>query len=259
MRLEQVGAAEGHGYSEAEWNARVELAACYHVFEMFGWVELIYNHITVKVPGTEDEFLINPFGLTYDEVTPGNLLRINLAGEKLEDSPYPVNPAGFVIHSAIHGARKDAKCVAHTHTTAGLAIASTVGGLEMSNFYAAQLYGEIAYHDFEGISDDPEECGRMVQALGDRPALILRNHGLLSCGETVAEAFYTLWRLERSCQIQMATAAIGKPLMIADAVCEKSTAQIKTFDPEGQGAQRIFDAMRRRAARSRPDLDWLAA
>jgi ribulose-5-phosphate 4-epimerase/fuculose-1-phosphate aldolase len=179
-----------------EWAARVELAACYRVFAMLGWTEMIYNHITVRLPasvaGSEKQFLINPFGLHYSEVTASNLLKIDVHGKKLDDNPWPVNPAGFTMHAAIHEACGRAHCVMHTHTTAGIAVACTQGGLAQNNFYSAQLHDMVAYHDFEGITIHADEAPRLLASMGHKPLLILRNHGLLACGETLPLAFVRL-------------------------------------------------------------------
>ncbi|HVC10832.1 MAG TPA: class II aldolase/adducin family protein, partial [Burkholderiales bacterium] len=167
------------GMAGEEWQARLELAACYRAFDWLGWTELIYNHITARVPGPERHYLINPYGLWYNEVTATNLVKVNLAGEAVDGSRYPVNRAGFVIHSAVHAAREDAHCIIHTHTTAGSAVASKKDGLRYDNFYGATLYGQVAYHDFEGVTTDLAEQPRLVASLGAKPVLILRNHGLL--------------------------------------------------------------------------------
>ena len=167
------------GMQAAEWELRLELAACYRAFDWMGWSELIYNHITARVPGPARHYLINPYGLWYSEVTASNLVKVNLAGEAVDGSKYPVNRAGFIIHSAIHGAREDAHCVIHTHSTAGSAVACKKEGLRFDNFYSAVLYGEVAYHEFEGVTTDPAEQPRLVASLGKKAVLILRNHGLL--------------------------------------------------------------------------------
>jgi ribulose-5-phosphate 4-epimerase/fuculose-1-phosphate aldolase len=195
--------------SELEWNARVELAACYRLFDRLGWHELIYNHITVRVPGTTDQFLINPFGLMYREVKASNLVKLDLAGNKLDDSPYEVNPAGFVVHSAVHAVRHDVHCVMHTHTTAGQAVACQEQGLVPFSFNATFFTDRIAYHEFEGITLDTEECGRLAASLGDRNLMILRNHGLLACGRTVADAFADMYQLQRACEVQIAAQSGG--------------------------------------------------
>src|SRR4026209_1519362 len=163
--------------SEAERAARVQLAACYRIFNHLGWVEMIFNHITLRVPGPEKLFLINPFGLHYSEITASSLLLIDIEGNPVRETKYPVNRAGFVIHSAIHASVPEAHCVMHTHTTTGMAVACQKDGLSPTNFYAAQLHGGIAYHDFEGITVEEGEKTRLVASIGARRAVILRNHG----------------------------------------------------------------------------------
>ena len=189
-----------------EQTARVQLAALYRVFNLLGWTEMIYNHITLRLPasvsGERKEFLINPFGLHYSEVTASNLVKINLQGEVLDGSQHPVNPAGFTVHAAIHNALPDAHCVMHTHTTTGLAVACTEGGLAQNNFYSVQLHDMVAYHDFEGITVHAEEAPRLLKNMGNKPLLILRNHGLLAHGPTLALTFVRLWTLQRACDIQ---------------------------------------------------------
>ena len=165
--------------SEAEWEARQQLAACYRVFDMLGWSEMIYNHITVKIPDEDGAFLINPFGLHFSEVKASNLVKIDIDGNKLDDSPYPVNRAGFVQHALFHRHLPDAHCIAHTHTTAGMAVASVEGGLRPTNFYACNFAGQIAYHDFEGVTVRDEEGERLLGNLGNKRVMLLRNHGIL--------------------------------------------------------------------------------
>ncbi len=178
--------------SAEEWTARVQLAACYRIFAYLGWVELIYNHITLRLPGPDVHFLINPFGLMYSEVRASNLVKIDLKGNVVGHSDWPVNPAGFTVHAAIHDGVAGAHCVMHTHTTAGMAVACTRSGLSMSNFYSAQLHGKLAYHDFEGITVHPDEGPRLIRSIGDKPAVILRNHGLLAWGDTLTRTFAVL-------------------------------------------------------------------
>lgn len=207
--------------AQDEWARRVELAACYRVFARLGWTETIYNHITLRLPGTPARFLINPFGLAYHEVTASNLVAIDIDGRKVGDSLWPVNPAGFTLHSAVHAALARAHCVMHVHTTPGMAVACSTNGLAFTSLYAAQLYGRIAYHDYEGITLHEGEKARVVANMGDKPALILRNHGLLAWGETLPQAFFILWTLHRACEIQVATGATGdRPLPIPPEVCE---------------------------------------
>ena len=233
--------------TDAERKARVELAACYRIFDMLGWTEAIFNHITLRVPGPEVRFLINPFGLHYSEVTASNLVLIDIEGNPLRESRWPVNQAGFVIHSAIHGAIERAHCVMHTHTTAGCAVAGLKDGLSYDNFYGAMLYGLVAYHDFEGITVDPSERERLVRDIGDKPAVVLRNHGLLSWGPSVSEAFQVLRTLQRACEVQLATAAAGevnriRPEVFRQTVRESSIAEKRTCDDVFDALVRMIDA-----------------
>lgn len=233
-----------------EWKARVELAAAYRIFDMLGWAEMIYNHITVRVPesvsGSEKQFLINPFGLHYSEVTASNLLKIDVHGNKLDvDNPWPVNPAGFTIHAAIHEAVPAAHCVMHTHTTNGLAVACTEGGLAQNNFYSAQLHGMVAYHDFEGITVHADEAPRLLASMGDKPLMILRNHGLLAAAATLPLAFVHLWTLQRACDIQVTQAALGRAIPIPEAVAITTTHDSFQFDQRFGAGQDVFDAMTR--------------
>ena len=236
-----------------EWKARLELAACYRVFDLLGWTELIYNHITVRLPaavaGTEKQFLINPFGLHYSEVTASNLLKIDVHGNKQGDNPHPVNPAGFTVHAAIHQALPDAHCVMHTHTTSGLAVACTQGGLAQNNFYSAQLHDMVAYHDFEGITVHAAETPRLLAAMGGKPLLILRNHGLLASGPTLPLTFVRLWTLQRACDIQLAKAALGPAIAVSAAVARKTTHDAFQFDAQFGAGQDVFDALVRRIDR----------
>jgi ribulose-5-phosphate 4-epimerase/fuculose-1-phosphate aldolase len=230
-----------------EREARVELAACYRIFDMLGWTEMIFNHITLRLPGPERHFLINPYGLWYREVTASNLVKIDLDGNVIGGGDWPVNRAGFVIHSAIHAARDDAHCIMHTHTTAGLAIACQCSGLLSDNFYSALLHGHVAYHDFEGVTTRDDEKPRLVRSLGKKNHLILRNHGLLTCGATVAEAFLRMWTLERACQIQMAAQSTGRPLIaLPDEVLERTSTMPRPLEPSESTDRRLFAALRRR-------------
>lgn len=174
--------------SAQEWQLRCELAAAYRLFAELGWHELIYNHLTVRVPGSQ-HFLINPFGLMYREIRASTLLKIDLEGRKVEPSPYEVNPAGFIVHSAVHAARADAHCVVHTHTTAGQVVSCQRDGLLPLSFNSMFYAGRVAYHDFAGITLDRAECQRLAANLGGRNVMILRHHGLLVCGPTVGDAW----------------------------------------------------------------------
>ncbi len=234
--------------TEAERAARVELAACYRIVDLLGWTELIFNHITARVPGPEVRFLINPFGLHYREVTASNLVLIDIEGNAVRETPWPVNRAGFVIHSAIHGALANAHCVMHTHTTSGMAVACLKEGLSADNFYGAMLQGRLAYHDFEGITVDPGEKERLIRDLGDKPAMILRNHGLLAWGPSVSEAFLMMWTLQRACDVQIAASRAGavnpiRPEVFAQTVREAGPAEKRTCDDVFAALQRRIDAL----------------
>ncbi len=240
------------GIAPAEWDARVRLAAAYRIFDRLGWTELIYNHISLRVPGPDRHFLINPFGLHYSEVTASNLVKVDLAGNIVGTSAWPVNPAGFVPHATIHAHIADAHCVMHTHTTAGMAVACLDAGLSPSNFYSAQLHGKLAYHDFEGITVHADEGARLLASIGDKPAVILRNHGLLAWGDGVARAFAVLWLLQRACEIQVATLAMGAPRLIAEDIQRKCTADSLQFNPKFGAGEDVLAALTRRLDREDP-------
>jgi ribulose-5-phosphate 4-epimerase/fuculose-1-phosphate aldolase len=199
--------------SEAEWEQRVALAACYRLVARFGWDDLVFTHISARVPGPEHHFLINPYGLMFDEVTASNLVKVDLAGRKVMDSPHAVNPAGFTIHSAIHAARDDAGCVLHVHSVNGIAVSAQHEGLLPLSQHAIFVLGQLAYHDYEGVALNADEKPRLVRDLGDKRFLILRNHGLLTVGPTVADAFVAMYLLETSCMIQVRAQAGGGRLV----------------------------------------------
>ncbi|WP_242672936.1 class II aldolase/adducin family protein [Azotobacter chroococcum] len=226
--------------SEAERQARVRLAACYRVFDHLGWTESIFNHITLRVPGPETVFLINPFGLHYSEVTASNLVAVDLEGRPVRPAGHPLNLAGFVIHGAIHGHIPAAHCVMHTHTTTGSAVACLEDGLSHDSFYGAQLHGQVAYHDFEGVTVNLEERERMLASIGDRRVVILRNHGLLTWGETLEEAFMWLWLLQRACDIQIAAASVGRMTRLSADVLARTRLQAGARQPDLCRA--VFDA-----------------
>ena len=239
-----------------EWSARLQLAACYRVFAMLGWTEMIYNHITVRVPasacGHDKQFLINPFGLHYEEVTASNLVRIDLKGRILDGSPHPINPAGFLLHSTLHAGIDGAHCIMHTHTTAGVAVASLKDGLSQSNFYSAQLHEMVAYHDFEGITIHADEGPRVLASIGSKPAVILRNHGLLAWGRTLSQTFAILWTLQRACEVQLATLSMGPAIPVPVAVAERCTRDALQFSPRLGAGDDGFEAMVRRMDRLLP-------
>lgn len=233
------------GMDEAEWQVRCELAAAYRLFAQLGWHELIYNHLTVRVPGTP-HFLINPFGLMYREISASKLVKIDLDGRKVEPSPWSVNPAGFIVHSAVHAARADAHCVMHTHTTAGQVVACQQGGLLDLSFNSMFYAGRVAYHDFEGITLDREECERLAADLGDRNVMILRNHGLLVCGPSIGDAFAEHYMLQRACEVQVAAQATGVPLLQPRReIAERAAAQYDRTARQGDQNRLLWDAMLR--------------
>jgi len=244
--------AQNFQIDSREWELRVQLAAAYRIIDHMGWSELIWTHTTVRVPGPEHHFLINPYGLRFDEVCASNLVKVDLHGNIIGDQAHEINPAGFVIHSAIHMARPDVQCIMHTHTVAGMAVAALQTGLLPISMYALGYYERVAYHDFEGPSLDLEERQRLASNLGDKNVLILRTHGLLTCGQTVAQAFVRMFRLERACQVQLAAQTTGSELVVPPReVCEISAERSDDFlaIDGGKGYSRIanpeFDALMR--------------
>ncbi len=214
--------------SEAE--LRVQLAAAYRLVEHFGWNESIYGHLTVRVPGPERHFLINPYGLRYDEVTASNLVKITLEGEIVGESAWPVNAAGYAIHGAIHSEAPDAHCVMHTHSPAGMAVAALECGLLPISLDATLFHGMVGYHAYEGAIVSEAEKARLVQDLGRNRALILRNHGLVTVGRTIPEAFLYLHRLETACKTQVDALAMNSSLThVPEEVCAQSAQQIDDF------------------------------
>ncbi len=212
--------------SPEEWRARIELAACYRLLHHCRMTDLIYTHSTLRVPGEEGRFLINPYGWRWDEITASSLVKIDVDGNKVGDSAQRVNPAGFTIHSAVHRGRHEAACVIHTHTRAGMAVAALECGILPISQLAMQWHGRIGYHDYEGIATDLDERERIVRDLGDKRALVRRNHGLLTVGRSVAEAFQTIYYLNLACEVQLAAMATGARLVVPpDAVAEKVAAQ----------------------------------
>ncbi len=215
--------------SAAEWAARVDLAACYRLVARYGMADLVYNHITVRVPGEEGSFLINAFGLMYEEITASSLFKIDLEGRVLErpdDGPGEINAAGFVIHSAVHAARHDVACVLHTHTRAGMAVSVMACGLLPATQGALRFHERLAYHDFEGPAVDEAERERLVADLGTHDAMILRNHGLLTCGRSIAEAFLLMNRLEMACRVQVDFMAANTPLHMPSPASMEKTARV---------------------------------
>ncbi len=212
--------------SDIEWQTRLELTAAYHLAGMYGWTDLIYTHFTARVPGQEGCFLINPFGLHFHEVTPDNLIKVSYDGELLCDSVHEINPAGSVIHGATHAARPDLTCVIHIHTANGVAVSSVRDGLLPISQHALHLFGDIAYHDYEGIAMREDEKVTIVRDLGDKKVMLLRNHGTLTAGATIPEAFMLMYMLEKAAEIQIKTLGQGLPICtIPTEVCVLAHAQ----------------------------------
>jgi len=195
---------------------RVDLAACYRLIALYRWDDLVFTHVSARVPGPEHHFLINPYGMLFEEITASSLIKVDEHGGKLSESPFPVNPAGFVIHSAIHAARRDVTCVLHTHTRDGIAVASQLDGLLPLSQQATIALASLGYHGYEGIALHDDEKPRLQRDLGDNAALILRNHGLLTVGATVADAFLAMYNLQRACEIQIAAQSSGAKLVLVD-------------------------------------------
>ncbi|MGB5542759.1 MAG: class II aldolase/adducin family protein [Gammaproteobacteria bacterium] len=238
--------------SNAEWQTRVELAAAYRLVAMFGWDDLIFTHISARVPDAGHHFLVNPYGLLFEEINASNLVKVDLDGNKVLDSPHPVNPAGFVIHSAVHAARDDAQCVIHLHTNEGIAVSIQPDGLRPLSQTSLFAVADIAYHDYEGVALNDEEKPRLVADLGQHSYLILRNHGTLTTGRSVGEAFLAMYILQRACEIQMLASAGGADLIpVPEAIIDGIKAQASQVTL-GQGAGLAWPALLRRLDRKGP-------
>lgn len=217
--------------SPEEWQARINLAACYRLCVHYGMTDLIYNHISLNIPGT-DHFLINAFGFLYEEVTASNLVKIDIDGNVLDEDPLDINPTGFIIHSAIHRARADALCIFHTHTKAGTAVSCQKQGLLPVSQHAMRFHNRIGYHSFDGLALDENEQARLVKSLGKNHALILSNHGLLTCGKSVRDAFELMYYLEAACRIQIDALAGNADLLYPpEDVRERTAQQFENFQP----------------------------
>ena len=238
-------------WSAAERQVREDLAACYRLIAHFNWDDLIYTHISARVPGTEEHFLINPYGMTFDEVTASSLIKVNSAGCKLDDSPWMVNEAGFVIHSAVHMGRPSSGCVIHLHSCDGVAVSAMDEGLMPLNQMAVAVGCNVAYHEYEGPAFRMEERDLLLASLGDKTTMILRNHGTLAVGASVAEAFLAMYMLERSCAIQVRSLAGGRALHAIDQAAIDFTRKIAVSHADATHAQRlVWPAMLRLLDRS---------
>lgn len=234
---------------DEEWDLRVDLAACYRIIAMHGWDDLVFTHISARVPGDEEHFLINAYGLMFEEMTASSLIKIDLSGNKVLDSPYPVNEAGFVIHSAIHAARHDVGCVLHTHTKAGVAVSAQAGGLLPLSQISLFPLTTLAYHDYEGVALNEGEKPRLVADLGNNNAMILRNHGLLTTGPTIADAFLMMYALETACQTQLLAQSTGGELIhVPQPIVEGMQAQAEQV-LQGLGGQLAWPGLLRKLDR----------
>jgi ribulose-5-phosphate 4-epimerase/fuculose-1-phosphate aldolase len=202
--------------SPEEWQLRVDLAACYRLVAHYGWDDLVFTHVSARAPGPEHHFLINPYGMTFDEITASSLVKVDLHGRKIDDSPHPVNPAGFTIHSAVHAAREDARCVLHIHSLDGIAVSAQKGGVLPISQQSIFVLASLGYHDYEGVALNDDEKPRLVRDLGTNTFLMLRNHGLLTVGPTVADAFLAMYVFEATCRIQVRALAGGGELVPVD-------------------------------------------
>ncbi len=238
--------------SEDEWKIRVDLAAAYRLVAMFGWDDLVFTHITARVPGPEKHFLINPYGMMFEEINASSLVKVDSRGEKVMDSPYPVNPAGFTIHSCIHEAREDAHCVMHTHSINGVAVSAQKQGVRPLSQQSLFVLSSLAYHDYEGVALNEAEKPRLVADLGTRNFLMLRNHGLLTCGATPADAFLFMYLFEAACMIQVRAMSGGEELVhVAQPIVDGIQAQAAVVT-KGLGGQLAWPGLLRRLDRQNP-------
>jgi ribulose-5-phosphate 4-epimerase/fuculose-1-phosphate aldolase len=237
------------GIPEDEWQVRVDLAAAYRLVALYGWDDLIFTHLSARVPGPEHHFLINPYGMMFEEITASSLVKINLQGELVGPSPYFVNPAGFTIHSAVHAAREDALCVMHLHTSYGIAVSTQKDGLLPISQQALLALSSLAYHDYEGLALNDDERPRLVADLGAKHSMILRSHGLLTVGKTPAEAFLSMYILESACRIQILAQSGGADLLsVPEPTLAKVAAQMGAVTV-GQGAQLTWPGLIRKLDR----------
>jgi len=241
--------------SDAEWQMRVDLAACYRLVARYGWSDLIFTHISAKLPGPAHEFLINPYGLLFDEITASSLVKIDGQGQKLQDTPFPVNQAGFIIHSAIHAAREDLVCVLHTHTRAGVAVSAQAAGVLPISQQSTFVLASLAYHDYEGVAIRPDEQPRLQQDLGGKTFFCLRNHGLLTVGPSIADAFLAMYVFESACQIQISAQAGGTALTPVHPAIVSGTAEAMRVQTSGLGGAFAWPALLREMQRKSPGFD----
>lgn len=240
---------------DAEWQQRVDLAAAYRLVALFGWDDLVFTHISARVPGTEDQFLINPYGFMFEEITASSLVKVDETGRKLDDTPFDVNPAGFTIHSAVHGARHDAACVMHVHSLNGVAVSAQKGGVLPLSQQSIFVLASLGYHDYEGVALRDDEKPRLVRDLGEKRFLMLRNHGLLTVGATVADAFLSMYLFETVCTIQVRAQAGGGELVAVHPEIISTAGQQAAVVTKGQGAALTWPGLLRRLDRRCPGYD----
>ena len=247
-------ASRQHQVTAEEWQTRLDLAAAYRLVALFKWDDLVFTHISARVPGTEGQFLINPYGLMFDEITASSLVKIDVYGNKLDDSPYPVNPAGFTIHSAVHAQRHDAHCVLHVHSINGVAVSAQRCGVLPISQQSIFVLGSLGYHDYEGVALRDDEKPRLVRDLGDNNFLMLRNHGLLTVGPSVAEAFLSMYLFETVCTIQVRAQGGGELIPVHPEII--STARQQSAQAtRGMGGALVWPGLLRRLARQSPGYD----
>jgi len=234
--------------SSEEWQLRCDLAACYRLVAAYGWSDLVFTHISVRIPGPEHHFLINPYGLMFDEITASSLVKVDQLCNKVIDSPFPVNPAGFVIHSAVHEARPDVQCVLHTHTRAGVAVSAQAAGVLPISQQSTFVLASLAYHDYEGVAFRPDEKPRLQADLGQANFLMLRNHGLLTCGASIADAFLNMYVFESTCQIQLSAQAGGELTQINPQIVA-GVAEAMRVQTSGLGGAFVWPALLRKLQR----------
>jgi ribulose-5-phosphate 4-epimerase/fuculose-1-phosphate aldolase len=237
--------------SAEEWQLRVDLAACYRLVAAYGWSDLVFTHVSARLPGPEHHFLINPYGLMFEEITASSLVKVDARCNKLLDSPFPVNPAGFVIHSCIHAGREDAQCVLHTHTRAGVAVSAQKNGVLAISQQSMFVLASLAYHAYEGVALRDDEQPRLVADLGTKNFLMLRNHGLLTVGRSIADAFLSMYTFENTCRIQI-DAQAGGELVTVDPAILHGLAQVMKTVTAGQGANIAWPALLRKLDRDDP-------
>lgn len=238
--------------SDEEWRTRVDLAACYRLIAMYGWDDLVFTHISARVPGPDEHFLINAYGLLFEEMTASSLVKVDLSGEKVLDSPHFINPAGFTIHSAVHEARPDVGCVLHTHTRAGVAVSAQAGGLRPLSQISLVPLTSIGYHDYEGIALNEDEKPRLVADLGDGICLVLRNHGLLTAAASIPDAFLYMYALETACQIQLLAQSAGTDLIEVGPAIVAGIAQQAEAVTRGLGGEIAWPGLLRKLDRIDP-------